>query len=212
MIALQKLGKPQILVDNGTQWTSDYLELRRKQERDATIEGRYRHAQIKSCLIAETREKCAFCESKVLGTQFGDVEHLKPKKQYPELFVEWENLTLACSKCNNAKRDVDGILNPYTDNVTAHVQFLGPMVAPNCESACGSLTVRQLRLNRDELLTRRAKRLADLQNLIELVQSLAAGPLKDAAETELSMAAQGESEYSAFARQYLDDLGLGHLV
>lgn len=60
--------------------------------------------------------KCAYCESKIAGTQDTDVEHYRPKKGVTEaddagvahpgywwLAMRWENLVLSCQHCNQSR-------------------------------------------------------------------------------------------------------------
>ena len=42
---------------------------------------------------------CAYCEEWCRG----EVEHFRPRSQFPELVYEWSNLLLACHDCNHAK-------------------------------------------------------------------------------------------------------------
>ncbi len=50
-------------------------------------------------------EKCAYCESELLISDYDTVEHYRPKNKngYFWLAYEWSNLLLACNICNNAK-------------------------------------------------------------------------------------------------------------
>lgn len=45
-------------------------------------------------------EKCAFCEQKA---EVLAVEHFRPKSIYYWLAYSWDNLLLACQKCNSHK-------------------------------------------------------------------------------------------------------------
>ena len=48
-------------------------------------------------------ERCMYCED----SQGTDVDHFRPKVDYPDWTYRWENYTLACSRCNsNHKRDL----------------------------------------------------------------------------------------------------------
>src|SRR5688572_25480092 len=124
MIRLTKLEKPEILVENEEPWTTEYLEYV-AGGRTPPEPSRYRHGQIKAAIQLETSEKCAYCESKVLHTYFGDVEHILPKSRLPELVVKWENLTFVCAQCNNRKRDYydpeHPLIDPYVDNPEEHL-------------------------------------------------------------------------------------------
>ncbi len=48
-------------------------------------------------------KKCAYCESKLLLSDYDTIEHYRPKSKYFWLAYEWSNLFIACNICNNAK-------------------------------------------------------------------------------------------------------------
>ena len=80
MIKLSKTEEPQILLDNGPNWTKVIVDKIAVGETPTDTEKtRYRHPDIKAALVAETNGKCAYCESKVLHIHHGDVEHIYPK-------------------------------------------------------------------------------------------------------------------------------------
>ena len=61
MIFLQKLPKPQILVDNEADWTSVITtKLAAGQRLTQAEKTRYRHPEIKTVLKNETHGKCAY--------------------------------------------------------------------------------------------------------------------------------------------------------
>lgn len=82
----------------------------------------YSDATVKRQLIQTHHGKCAFCESFIMSTDYGDVEHYRPKaevtqanpenmlleQKVPEhpgyfwLSQTWENLFLSCKSCNQA--------------------------------------------------------------------------------------------------------------
>jgi uncharacterized protein (TIGR02646 family) len=54
-------------------------------------------------------EICVYCEN----NEATDIEHIYPKKLYPEKAFNWENYVLACNKCNSHhKSDKFKIFNP----------------------------------------------------------------------------------------------------
>lgn len=54
-------------------------------------------------------EICVYCET----NEATDIEHIYPKKLYPEKAYSWENYSLACGKCNSDhKKDKFKIFNP----------------------------------------------------------------------------------------------------
>lgn len=76
MIKLRKGKKPAVLEKKAALWTNNLLTKIANGTRLSKAEkGRYRHPQIKAALKEETREKCAYCESKFLHVTHGDVEH-----------------------------------------------------------------------------------------------------------------------------------------
>ena len=61
MIKLSKAEKPQVLVDLAEQWTNEYLDcLRRDEKPSETIAHRYNNKAIKDTLEKETFGKCAY--------------------------------------------------------------------------------------------------------------------------------------------------------
>lgn len=124
MRKIRKLKKPQILVINATKWTQEYCScLSAGQKPSDKIATRYQDSTIKATLEQETHEKCVYCESKIKHISYGDIEHILPKNKdaRPDLYVEWDNLTLACEQCNRSGKRMYynpqlPLINPYVDN------------------------------------------------------------------------------------------------
>lgn len=68
----------------------------------AKYDSRYKRVDIKSALEAIHNHKCAYCE---FYDQVLHVEHYRPKNGYHWLAYSWDNLLLACQKCNGHKKD-----------------------------------------------------------------------------------------------------------
>ena len=63
-------------------------------------------------------EICVYCEN----NEATDIEHIYPKKLYPEKAFTWENYLLACNKCNSHhKSDKFQIFNPQGSNTIENV-------------------------------------------------------------------------------------------
>jgi uncharacterized protein (TIGR02646 family) len=108
MIFLKKGEEPQVLISNGPVWTQKLLQREAAGETPTRTEAtHYRHPDIKAALVAETHNKCAYCESKLQHIHHGDVEHIFPKSRDPSRMLKWDNLTLACEVCNQNKSDRD---------------------------------------------------------------------------------------------------------
>ena len=91
----------------------------------------YAYPDIRAALEAETHRKCAYCEGRFESVSYGHIEHKLPKRKHPMLVCAWENLTLACPRCNTNKGDYDDpecrLLDPHVDDVEKLVVFVGPM-------------------------------------------------------------------------------------
>ena len=66
MIKLTKIEEPDILKENSSKWTDEYLDCIKKNIKPTpTIKYRYRDKSIKEQILKETHGKCAYCESKI---------------------------------------------------------------------------------------------------------------------------------------------------
>lgn len=133
MIKLEKGDIPKILADNAVNWTAEVLEAYASGGKPTEAQAtRYRNGDIKSAIVAETYGKCAYCETKVVHSQPGDIEHIFPKSLDRSKTFEWENLTLACRTCNANKSNKDPfaehIIDPYRTDPSSHFMFLGPLI------------------------------------------------------------------------------------
>ena len=158
MIAITKGNPPTILTEKGLELT-DNLKLAfekgiKKFEFDSGIYG---GKTVKNALMKIQHNKCCFCESS-LHAQHGDVEHFRPKGGWMQeekdklsevgyywLAYDWDNLFLACQKCNQTfkknffpienpndralnhthdiKKELHLIINPSIDNPQEHLLF-----------------------------------------------------------------------------------------
>ncbi|WP_017750181.1 hypothetical protein [Scytonema hofmannii] len=81
--------------------TKDEIAKAVKNVENAT--NKYRHKEIKDLLEQIFHGKCAYCESKVTTTGYGEIEHFCPKgnSRCIHLTFEWNNLLLSCERCND---------------------------------------------------------------------------------------------------------------
>lgn len=93
---------------------------------DAHYDAGYKQSDVRDALKALYHGKCAYCEQKI---EEWHVEHYRPKSRYYWLAYAWDNLLLACVKCNRFKGDkfkVSGIaigaLDPETVQQDIHTQ------------------------------------------------------------------------------------------
>lgn len=173
MIKLIKTAKPEVLAKNAEEWTNVVLgKIASGEKLTSTDDARYRHAEVKAALVAETHGKCAYCESKLKHIHHGDVEHIVPKSLEPAKRYEWNNLTLACEICNQNKsnRDpnIEHIIDPYITDPSEHLTFLGSFIF-SLGTNNGKNTEVLLDLNRVALLERRKSRLEQIMGIYETV-------------------------------------------
>jgi 5-methylcytosine-specific restriction endonuclease McrA len=172
----------------------------------------YREKRLKTVLMSETNEKCAYCESKLTHVYFGDVEHIIPRSREPRLALSHNNLTIACAVCNNTKGDAwDPIcphLNPYADDPDDHVAAAGAFLARRPGAHRGLVTISTFELNRPALVEKRWELWTTLQALADAYHAAPMGPPKDAYASMLLDYTKPSAEYSYFAKAYLASIGL----
>lgn len=164
----------------------------------AYIDGKnsYKVESVRKKLEKIYHLKCAYCETSLLDAP-RHIEHYRPKDIYYWLAYSWDNLLLACHKCNSIKgskfpvknsrakycgesfEDIHNlgesydrleeplIINPEKEDVLELIYFDkngkiysdDERVKYTIESAC--------RLNRHELLQKRASLINDFNNIIK---------------------------------------------
>jgi hypothetical protein len=130
--------------------------------------------------LAGKGEPCMFCS----GSEASQVEHYRPKKNYPQTAMTWLNFTWCCGLCNQHKgnrfpqtSNGEYILNPLDDYVWNHyfIDQYGNLTeqwreALNDFDPRALLTTHELKLDRQALQERRQFRLVNLHEIVEGVQ------------------------------------------
>ncbi len=209
MIKMTKIEKPSVLEENEDEWRGLFLAYKAGDKSiSSTIENKYAHKEIKKAIIKETDGKCVYCESKILHISFGDIEHILPKSELPEKCFEWSNLTLACTVCNNKKRDFydeqNLLIDPYIDNPDEHFYYAGPIIFNLTDR--GNLTKIKIDLNRPDLMENRIKHLKDLDGFIMQIQNTQYQDLRNALLEDLRKKAYHTEEYSKMTKDFLNVL------
>lgn len=160
-------------------------------------------AEIRDAVTSETGGKCAYCEARMLNVDYGDIEHFRPRKVFPELVVSWGNLTLACGRCNGEKgskwdEDVP-FVNPFEDSISDHLFFLGPFVFGKSDR--GDYTVIELDLNNSNRVEARNRALAEVENLLRLIAA-SGSYAKERLEAVIDKLCDS-GEYSSAVRMYI---------
>ena len=201
------------------------------------IDNIYRSTRIKGALKRLQHDKCCYCESRPFATSAGRIDHFRPKaavrqgtgsdRIYPGYYwlaYRWDNLVLACEKCNLKKSDyfplensgqrarshldpldaeIPLLLNPYVEtNPGEHFTFDGFACRPETER--GRVTVAVLGLNRLDLQAERQ----DVLNRLVSLCTVARDPdqsdtLRWRARDEIDSLARPDARYSAMVRDYL---------
>ncbi|MBD1393828.1 HNH endonuclease family protein [Mucilaginibacter glaciei] len=217
MIHVNRAAKPPILSKKEAVWVAAIngalLKPRTptvKLELDKAI-NKYQHNKIKDALVLMFHGKCAYCESYIINVDYGDIEHFKPKGKFPLEAVVWENLLLACAKCNGAgqKGDewpllADGglLINPCTENPADFFEFefdvLTDIALVNPKNVRGETSEKIFGLNKPTLVK-------DRNIAVKRLVALASYYHTDArAKAYLDEAALDKSEYSAFAKMIIN--------
>ena len=205
MIRLNQGAQPQILVDNGEAWTAEYVKW--CEDPAGTETRHYAHQEIRLALELETNSKCAYCEGRISDVAYTHIEHKLPKRKHPQLVCNWENLTIACPRCNTSKGDYDApqcpLLDPYIDDVEQGVAFGGPLALPRGGDRAYA-TITRLELNRKDLLFARKEVLENLYRLLDLVERSATEPAAlQALWLNIDKMTSAAGEFASACRQFL---------
>lgn len=67
-------------------------------------DGRSVLEPVRTALAAQTQDHCSYCDGfPIDSTGTREVDHFKPKQEYPGEAFSWPNLYLACGACNRSK-------------------------------------------------------------------------------------------------------------
>lgn len=170
----------------------------------------YKHPRNKAALVEAAAGKCMYCESRIIDTQYGDIEHLKPKDKFPELEFEWSNLGFACTVCNNSKNKHYSkrtrIVDPYQEEPAQFLHADGAQIFGIDWESIGRNTVDLIKLNRTALVEKRVQRTQDVANLIETARSRHVDELRDGAIEIVLEETSPTTEFSFVSRALAERL------
>lgn len=182
----------------------------------ALSNGDYKHPKNKEALKNASHDKCMYCESKISHIDFAHVEHIKPKAQgkFPHLEFDWNNHGYACPKCNNAKSDkyFNGceFIDPYIEEPAEHIYAFGSMLFHKKGSERGEITIREIELNRVELVEKRSNRISEIQKALDACFRTNNMQLRNLAIDALKKEGEDDKEYSIFVNALLEANNLNH--
>lgn len=80
-------------------------ESSRPRQADKNFYSSARWVKLRAAFLAE-HPLCADCQRQGRLTPAVHVHHVKERKTYPDLALDWDNLESACVPCHNAKRSL----------------------------------------------------------------------------------------------------------
>lgn len=213
MIRISRSEQPKVLSENKEKWTEEYLEeYRSTGNTPKNSSSRYGHDEIRTILSSDTHKKCMYCESKISHISYPNVEHIAPKSKYPDKTYDWDNLGLACQVCNTTKgTDYDENLppiNPYEDDPADFLYAFGEILRPRPGSDKGKTTIKDIGLNRAELVEKRSRQLENLQSLAENYARAQNPKAKAMFLQELCIELEADREYVIFTRAIISEMGI----
>jgi uncharacterized protein (TIGR02646 family) len=216
VIRIKKGPVPLTLERNAAAWTEELLaRLAAGQDVPREMWNRYNAADVKSQAITDSHSKCAYCEAKVTHIDFGDLEHMRPKKRFPRHAYDWSNLVLVCSKCNNAKSQkydeavppVDPVAEDPSPFFVAHGDLIWPAAAGRQHDR-GAETIALVGLNRAELIERRRKRCEAIRLIVHAYHRVPGEAQKAALLEQLRAELREDGEFAFVARAAALALGI----
>jgi len=211
MIRLYKKAVPEEVATAIADRAARYAETRASgRPIPEALASAYKAPEVKRLLREETADKCAYCESKILHIDYGDVEHIKPKDVFHELRYSYDNLTLACGVCNTRKgnyyNEEQPLLNPYVDVPDEHLLAVGPMVLRVPGSDRGLVTQKRLDLNRPALVERRSERLEAIATMADQLARTKLPAIREVLLDAIRQECDDENEYAFVARGYVSSV------
>lgn len=204
MIHLAKAQCPPVLQLNAAAWTQALLDAEAQGREPTKAEkSKYNEPTIKAALLGETNGKCAYCESKLRHIAYGDIEHILPKSSDKTRWFNWENLTVACDRCNTNKGEHEDVIDPYLVDPETHLIFMGALAFPRPGDDLAFTTERRLELNRDDLCERRSERLKSLIGMLDRIARVADQNVKEALMADFLEEGEANKEYAAMAREVI---------
>jgi len=175
----------------------------------ALVNKNYKDLENKEALRKSTAGKCMYCESKIEHISYAHVEHIKPKKKFPELEFVWDNLGFSCQVCNTNKwekyDETTPFINPYSEKPENYIVFMDFYVYSIGSSERSEYTINELQLNRAGLVERRKERYDKIKFLINAADHTSNDYLRNQIINELKTESNKDKEYSAMIKSVLID-------
>ncbi|MFZ5442212.1 MAG: hypothetical protein ACOZQL_19545 [Myxococcota bacterium] len=170
---------PAVLVEVAQEATKSFVE-RRARNPSAEFkwpqrDGRSILEPIRDALAALTHDHCSYCDGfPIDSTGKKEIDHFKPKFEFPDEAFSWPNLYLVCSACNGVKLAVwnEQLIRPdepgyqfdryfFIDGVTGELHP-NPAASP-ADRARALETIRVFGLQRSGLCIERRKAIMSIR-------------------------------------------------
>lgn len=156
---IERLAKPNILIEKEEKWLQKFIESDKKRPPNS----QYAHYEIKATLEAMSHNKCFYCEQRLLGLT-PQIDHFIEVAEDKMLAFEWLNLYLSCDNCNhklaNRILSIENVLNPCfhsDEEIQQHLSFEDEMIISKNNSQIGLDTIRKYKLDSERLNYLRSK-------------------------------------------------------
>lgn len=177
---------------------------------DRTCKETYKnYPSFKPCLRDDFNKRCGYCDCddfQVGGSRGFQIDHFKPKAQFPDLENDYENLVYSCPYCNRAKwnkwEDVDGFVDPCTIEYDDHL-YRNNLGQIYYHTVRGQYIFEELKLGleRHEILWMMRKLEAQRDALSDHLKSLGKGHEKEVETMRLFIDIQNHvSQYTKLFR------------
>ncbi|MHB9026598.1 MAG: HNH endonuclease [Armatimonadota bacterium] len=206
--------KPESLIQNADEWKRLVLENKDngKEIPPALIE-KYKQTDVKESLTRMYSDEdgcyCCYCEAQIDDVDYPHIEHRKPKSKFPECAFDWDNLHLACPKCNihkgNQWDEENEILDATVDPIKDHLSYREGIrgIYRETLSKRGITTVEHADLDRLALLKGRKKVYDSMMKLIREIQEMGKDP-RVYTRTKILMADFSSGQYGSLIKWLID--------
>lgn len=163
---MQRGLQPTCLQDGCDEWTERW-ERRLLANRSASFSWNVEcEPRVREALARDTGGNCAYCDKRYPDPP--EIEHFKPKRDFPAFAYRWENLFHACGGCNRKKGTNydDLLLRPDEDDfsferyfdVTVDFKLVPHPNATSDDKRRAEVTIRTMQLNRSPLVKARTEK------------------------------------------------------
>ncbi len=169
---LERLPKPEKLIQKEKEWTEAFIESGKLRPDNK----KYGHKEILADLNTISYWKCYYSEQKLKGIP-KEIDHHIEVAERKDLAYDWDNLYLSSTICNNKLPNktisVNDVLNPFTNSdeeIETHLTFEDECITAKDGSKLGFDTIKKYRLNSELLDSLRGKQLIMFYKVLDTVR------------------------------------------